>query len=449
MTPPPPLPIQQPEAWVPGFTADKQKLRFVHNAHRFTLFHRGNSPYWYVKFKVSGRQVATSLETIDWRVAKKRAVLRFDEVQAGRWNPAAPAAVAPMKAFARIGAVLDLYDEGIGLVNTGISERSARNNALALKRILEICRPDADFRELSSELLNEALLTDFAGKYLAPAGDNPRARESRKRGGASVLRQARAVFSVAAMKLYGSLRLPDLKEFRKARLFDAKRALVIGTPAETITKIAEAAVALRKSDPALYLAHLCYRHLGMRNVEIAAARWSWLVRREVAPEGKAESGKLKAKKGTHKPKQARLAGWMVIDQTEDFDPKGALGRVPVPMDVMLEFERFRPKVGTEYIVPAATATDRHDTVYYRHSEWLKPFLDESSSKTSYRLRKWAGDTIRMKYNDDASKAFLRHADGSVAGKHYWSGYNWEMLAKMRGECSTMIGITLRDCGLKE
>lgn len=421
--------ITQPEDWKAGFTEDRKKFRFLHNAHRFTLFKRDGSPYWQVKVKHKGRQVAVSLGTTLHDAAKKRAMARYDEMQSGEWfkHEEAVQPPAPVKPWATLGQIVDRYQDGVAGVNTDIADTTVNANAANLLRFARTAWPELeDPRDCSIERfgleLAPASVAAFRRNYLLPAGDDVRARESRKRGGNSVLRLARAVFSRAAMPLYQALRMPDLSGWMKAPGFDAKRALVFEIPRETMGRMAVAALELRELRPALYLAHLLFRHGGCRNVEIAAMRWSWLQPR---PEG---------------------GGWMVIDQTAEFDAKGSLGRVPIAAEVWQVLEKYR-RQPEDFVLDLPTKTERKKLVDREHSNLVRPFLDGSSKKTSYRLRKWSADTIRRKYGDDASRAFLRHAEESVAGQHYWSGYDWTAAAKRAGESPADAGITFADAGL--
>lgn len=414
--------IAQPEEWTAGWTEDRAKFRFIYNAHRFTLFKRAASPYWYIQFRHERTQRPFSTQTTDHLVAKKRAIARYDQVKSGEWElrKAVAAVQAPAPKWSTIGEVLDRYREGIEFVNTGIRPRSVRESANALVRLLAVALPGTEPRELPAAVLTEETVAEFRARYVALAGEDVVARASRKRGGNAVLRNARAVFSEDARRLYKSLVLPDLTGFRKAKGFDAKKPEVTAIAEEQLGAMAAAAVELRGSEPALYVAHLCYRHLGMRNSEIAAARWGWLER------------------------LADGSGRMAIIQRPDYDPKGSLGRVPVPADVMAEFEGFRPGDDEAPLIAAEHQTAREELVYRRHSEWVKPFLPAGAKKTSYELRRWGYSRIRRKYGKDAAEAFVRHADGSTGGKHYWEGFDWAEAARQRGEAPAMAGIGLAD-----
>jgi hypothetical protein len=383
------------------------------------LYRRRSSPYWYVLFEHKGKPHAVSLQTTDVRVGRTRAVARWEAVKSEQWAAPKPEAPRPAPPTSTLGEILDRYEEAIFTVNTEIDPATVHANALAFARLVSVARPDCrDIRGLSSSVLTEDLVAEFRTRYLASAGDDLRKQESRRRGGNSVLRQARSLFARPAMRLYRHLHLPELESFLEAPGYNAKRALVREIQAATIAQISHASLAL---PDAVYLAHVCFKHLGMRNLEIEGARWFWLQ--------PAEAG----------------GGWMDVDQTADFDPKASLGRIPVPRDVYRLLDSFRA-ADQDFLIAAANPTERTEVVNRAHSEFVKRFLDGSSHKTSYRLRKWAADTIRMKYGDDASKAFLRHSDKSVAGRHYWSAYNWRRLAELRHEDPGMIGITLEDVG---
>src|SRR5215471_5557174 len=78
------------------------------------------------------------------------------------------------------------------------------------------------------------------------------------------------------MRFYENLNLPDLTSFRNERVQMRKcskpRALNMGV----IVAINAAAPKLASADPAAYVAFLMFSRLGLRNVEIRNARWSWI-----------------------------------------------------------------------------------------------------------------------------------------------------------------------------
>lgn len=217
--------------------------------------------------------------------------------RAGRREEAIePAFVKP---WATAGNVIDLFRDGIFSVNDRIGENSAAAACRNFALFLRYARPGKDPQDASMELFgDEELVGQFKTNYLAAAGDNVLERESRKRGGNAVMRQAKQIFSRSAMRLYKTLRLPDLEPFMKAPAFHAKKAFKVPLEMGTIARIGTAALDLRASNPPLYLTHLLYKHCGLRHSEIVASRKGWLAAR---PEG---------------------GGYITVAQTAENDTKG-------------------------------------------------------------------------------------------------------------------------------
>ena len=108
-----------------------------------------------------------------------------------------------------------------------------------------------------------------------------------------------------------------------------------------------AASELAKSDPAVYVAHLFFSRLGLRNIEIVNARLHWIDNRRIG----------------------------IVDRPEeDFFPKGCEGWAPIAADVLEEILRFQPHCVDGYLVPGANRTERHHAVYRRHSNWVSHWI---------------------------------------------------------------------------
>src|SRR6185295_10683181 len=110
----------------------------------------------------------------------------------------------------------------------------------------------------------------------------------------------------------------------------------------------EAAVpALADKDPAVYVAHLLFSRLGLRNIEIVNARVHWISDGSIG---------------------------IVNRPEENFFPKGTEGWVPIASDVLDEILRFQPHCTDGYLVPGANQTERHHAVYRRHSKWVSKWI---------------------------------------------------------------------------
>jgi integrase len=192
------------------------------------------------------------------------------------------------------------------------------------------------------------------------------------------------------------LKIPDLKSFLGAQVEQPDRRLPRALDEGVIRSIMAAAPELKRADPACYVAFLLFSRLGMRNVEIEAARWDWIERSE-------------------------RGAWMAIIERpeEDFSPKGNEGRVPIAADVLAELEEFRHLSTDGHIIPARHKTERAEIVDRRHSAWVGRWIKDRT-KTSYELRRYAGSLILKLTNGDmmAVRDFLRHADVQTTQKWY-------------------------------
>ena len=184
------------------------------------------------------------------------------------------------------------------------------------------------------------------------------------------------------MRFDENLNLPDLTSFRNERVQMPKRSKPRALDMGAIAAINAAAPKFASTDPAVYVAFLMFSRLGLRNVEIRNARWSWIENRRIG----------------------------IIERLEEnFYPKGSEGWVPIPSDVLKELMKFRHLSTNDYIVPGVTATDRKDAVDRRHSAWVGESIKDRS-KTSYELRRYAGGLIYNATRDILKvRDFLRHA----------------------------------------
>jgi len=78
------------------------------------------------------------------------------------------------------------------------------------------------------------------------------------------------------MRFYEDLNLPDLDGFRKESVELPKRSKPRALDIGVIAAINAAAPKLAEMDPAVYVAFIMFSRLGLRNVEIRNARWSWI-----------------------------------------------------------------------------------------------------------------------------------------------------------------------------
>ncbi len=332
-----------------------------------------------------------------WRAALES---RFDVLEATKLRKDKP--------VASIGEVIEAFSDHIGEFNLKIKPRTTAGYTNALKTVLRKVHA-GDVERVSTSALTEELCEKFFAAHVKEAGGDLIERDARIRGANSTLRNARAMFSATAMKCYRRLHLPDLGGFLKASTMDDPTVEHQEITSAAMWEIAQAARWLRDQMPALYVTHLLYRHLGMRNDEIENARLEWMEKRSDVvwlPDGQRRA----------------IAGYMVIKKRKEWAPKRSSGEVPIAPAVWREIRRFSTaKQPGDFLIEARNITERSWLVDRDHSEFVRPWMTEHS-KTSYELRRWAATVVAKRQGDEFADRFLRHKSKSVAGKHYLTAH---------------------------
>jgi len=405
--------------------------------HKFTLYKKERSPFYYFECIVGGVRRERSLETADKEAAVIRAQIVWQRAREERW---APKVEAVAKVVASLGAVLSVYEEHVGSVSEKIDPGTARKNAGSVRRLVEWARGkagvparDLDFERVSAEVLTASLIDAAVTNYKLPAGDDAEAMDSRRRGAASMVRQARSVFKKEALRLYRDrgLHLPELRGFLQERRVSAPIAVHRSIDAGMLREMDAAARELKVADPALYLAHLAFKFLGLRNSEIAEAVLGCF---EQAP----------AMTDDGKP----WGQWFFAMTTRGtFRPKASQGVVPMCEEVVDEFAAVlgdrldgdAEALNAAPLIAMGSATERAELLDRRHSEFMRQFLPAGQfKKSSYELRRWGTQIMEARYGREAALAFVRHTPKTVAERHYlerW--FPWSRFG-------TNIGITLAD-----
>lgn len=359
-------------------------------------------------FSAKGMAKAAALKI--WRAALES---RFDVLEATKLRRDKPAA--------SLGEVINAYSRNIGEFNLKIKPRTVSGYVTALKSVVRRVHT-TEVERVSTSALTEELVEKFFADHVKEAGDNLIERDARIRGANSTLRNARSMFSPTAMKCYRGMQLPDLAGFLKASTMEDPAVEHLEISSLTMWEIAQAALCLRDQSPALYVAHLLYRHLGMRNDEIENARLEWMEKRSESvwlPNGERRA----------------IAGFMVIKKRKEWAPKRSSGEVPIAPAVWREIRRCSgAKQPGDFLIKARSTTDRSDLVDRLHSAFVRPWMD-GHAKTSYELRRWAATVVAKRQGDEFADRFLRHKAKSVAGKHYLTGH------------APVAPITFKDCGL--
>ena len=89
------------------------------------------------------------------------------------------------------------------------------------------------------------------------------------------MRQARSVVALRKMKFYEDLNLPDLQH-SGANQLTLKRSLPRPLDMKALPAMEAATPRLAIEDPAVYVAHLLFSRLGLRNIEILNACTHWI-----------------------------------------------------------------------------------------------------------------------------------------------------------------------------
>ena len=369
---------------------DRRLLFHVHG-RKFYLAppRRAGGPY-YIRFEApsnAGKRVGTvhrSLRTNVIAAAKDRARLIIAPILNGQWETAEK--LKSKSGYTTIVKLIEAYQ-----AHAEDRPTTIRNNSSALRLVVRTVHgSDPDVQ--STSVLTGELIRQFERIRLTSAKTEPERRRTRASVRSYVV-QARSLVAPRKMRFYQDLRLPDLESFRKERVEMPKRSKPRALDTGVIAAISAAAPKLAKADPAVYVAFLMFSRLGMRNVEIRNARWSWI-----------ETGRIGI---VERPK-------------ENFYPKGSEGWVPIAPDVLEELMRFRQLSYDDYIVPGVTATERKDAVDRRHSAWVGQWIKDRS-KTSYELRRYAGSLVYNATRDILKvRDFLRHA--SVETTQQWYAY---------------------------
>jgi hypothetical protein len=274
-----------------------------------------------------------------------------------------------------------------------------RSNARSLRMLVKtVYRGDPD--EKSTSLLTAQLIRDFEKKQLnrlekGPNGLPDAAAFQKVRVSiASYVRQARSIIALRKMKFYDGMKLPDFAGFRGESVDPPKRSLPRPLDMKALSEMEAAAPKLATEDPAVYVAHILFSRLGLRNIEIVHARSHWI------------------------DHEGRIG---IIDRPEEnFYPKGSEGFVPIASDVLNEILRFQELCTDGYLIPGANRTERNDAVYRRHSKWVSQWIKDHT-KTSYELRRYAGSRLLdMGATIFEVRDFLRHRD--VLTTQQWYAY---------------------------
>ncbi len=414
--------VAQPEEWKQGLNESKTKYRFIHNAHKFCLYKRPASPYWYVKFRHVGRQWPMSLETTDWKAARARAVFKYERMKSPLWKAEEEGRVSPPKRVATMGEIFKCYNGRIR-IKKDLDPKTVAGNVRKLRILvregmgLPAKTPDEKVDALSSAVLTRALVRTFQDERRRVVLDADEVTQGRANLTMdSLLAQARSLFTGEAMECYheAKLTLPDLAEFKgvkKRRGYHSVRYMPI--PDEIIREMEQKVKELRLARPTVYLAYKLMLRLGMRNSEAIAATPAWI---EKAHGVVMENGK---------PVLQEMQ-FMAILCRPDFTPKNKMERrVPIPPDVIADLDELillREGGGNEnpeFLIEGPTATARKDVLERDLNDWVSVFIPDRIKK-AYELRKHFGAIVAATQGIYKAQEYLGHSSVTTTESHYAS-----------------------------
>jgi len=350
----------------------------------------------------------------------RAAILARREIHAGRWTEYQ--AATRLRGTCSLATLVERYQQRIRSVQDRLEDRTIRSNAAAFRNFLgwamgnEQTRATIDLSTLTAQALTPQLVADFIAHYLAPAGEDRALREQRRRGADAVLRQARSLFSRKAMLLYADFALPDLRDFLNHCTLPAEPRLHLPITPAALAEMHTAAEQLRQARDPLWLVHALHKFPALRTDEVVEARVEWFAR---APWGQV---------------------FLSVLTRPYFEPKKSQGHVPIAAEIAAQFAPYvQGRAPEDHLIPASSPSARRKFVEREHAAWMRRYLPRTDyAKAGYELRRWAAQTMRLRYGDAAAQAFLRHATHTVAARHYFEHfYPWQTHG-------TDVGIRLAD-----
>jgi len=289
-----------------------RRLLFHVRGRKFYLAppRRPGGPY-YIRFEPPsnpGKRVRTvhrSLRTNVVAAAKARAKSIIEPILNGQWETAEK--LKSKSGYSTIGNIIERYQ-----LKAEDRPATIRNNISALRMLVRTVHGgDPDLH--SSSILTGELIRQFERIRMVDAKTEPGRRRARASIRSYVV-QARSLVAPRKMRFYENINLPDLTSFRNEKVEMPKRSKPRALDTGVIAAINAAAPKLASTNPAVYVAFLMFSRLGLRNVEIRNARWSWI-----------QNGRI----------------GIIERPEENFYPKGSEGWVPIAPDVLKELMRFR------------------------------------------------------------------------------------------------------------
>ena len=358
---------------------------------------------WRTRFATSGKHHQLNLRTTDERTAAATALDKVRAANRDQWDFVH--AGQTKKGVITIGECIEIYRNQLA-PNCGADHLVKASNRLrhliaqALKVSGSLKRDEnkvhywTEVDRLPATILDGKLIDKFYASRLKGL-DKGTERESRIRGANSHIQDARSVFTKAALAddLYPGL--PDISSFlNKAKLKEMKKKFKFGKVDKDVQRLKANLPALKKSNPAAYLAFQLTAVLGLRRGEAAQARKSWIT--------------------THKGRKV-----IYVQATETWVPKGRQERmVPLPEDVNSDILFLSDD--SDFIIPAPTQNYRYESVFNSLSAWfLQVCPNWEDEKKAHVLRKCFGAEVSTQTGSlFAAQTLLGHASPEITNDYY-------------------------------
>jgi integrase len=352
--------------------------------HEVSVYKEPGSEFYYYRVKLHGKRFKRSTGQTTLAAAVRQAkIIRQELLEDGQARQ-----TMRQPGYASVGDVLKVWMERSQAVTRG-------NNRSALRKWVRSFaqgEPDAvSMTRCSAEALE---------RYLQGWPGSPQGRES-------TWRQIRAVFAKEPLRWYrqAGLVLPDMEEFRgvkgKVRAREEFYEGYVPMAGEVLARMDAAAERLRKSadveERKIWAVYALMRWCGLRNSEVGALRWEWLVR--------GQRGFL----WMFERYQDEAGQWQL--------PKGRPGQVPVRSRLLgqLRYALKSRRVG--FVIPRANRTEVEVLTERRINAFVRPFIPDRM-KGAYELRKQFGAEVARRDGIEVASRVLRHADIKTTWKHY-------------------------------
>ena len=348
-----------------------------------TVYQEAGSDVYYYRVQIGGRRFKRSTGKTNYKEAVAQAKVIRRELQ----GDGQARSTMKRPGYATLGEVLAVWEQ--------MSEAETRkNNMSAVRKWV---------RSFSSADPDGVCMTKLTGeqleRYLRAWPGSPVGRKST---GA----QIRAVFAPEPMRWYGKagLVLPDMSELRAVKIAGRQTEQrfegFTPIPEDVLRRMDAAAERLRTARSAnlrrLWAVYALMRWCGLRNIEVAALRWEWLV------------------EGT-KGRLWRIEQRRLEDGTW-FHPKGRSGDVPMRAELL---EQLAAATGNRkgFVIPRANPTEAETVTERTINRFVRRFIPDRN-KGAYELRKQFGAQVALRDGLEVASRMLRHGSIQTTWKHY-------------------------------